>query len=320
MPKVFLSPATHKKTCNVKGCNEAKHNAMICDAMIPYLDACGIEWKRSDDSTPESMDHVRASNAYGPDVHFTFHTNAGGGKRCTFYNSGSTKSKQLSEVFAARFREVYPNLVKPSDSYPPEVCTENWNELKLTKAPAVYAEQWFHDNADDSAWGHAHIKETAKSHVKALCDWFGIAFVDIDAGGTAAPSDPVATMRVNTPEDTLNVRDAANVNGKKLGELADASLVEVYEEAENGWMKVKQGILTGWVNGRYLVEVKAAFTPYIVRVTADALNIRKWPGTGYAITGVIRDKGSYTIVDEDNGWGKLKSGAGWISLKYTTKK
>ena len=27
----------------------------------------------------------------------------------------------------------------------------------------------------------------------------------------------------------------------------------------------------------------------------------------------------YTIVDEKDGWGKLKSGAGWISLKYTTK-
>ena len=29
----------------------------------------------------------------------------------------------------------------------------------------------------------------------------------------------------------------------------------------------------------------------------------------------------YTIVGEENGWGKLKSGAGWISLssKYVTK-
>ena len=27
----------------------------------------------------------------------------------------------------------------------------------------------------------------------------------------------------------------------------------------------------------------------------------------------------YTIIDEKNGWGKLKSGAGWINLSYTQK-
>ena len=62
-----------------------------------------------------------------------------------------------------------------------------------------------------------------------------------------------------------------------------------------------------------------AFTPYTVKVTASALNYRSGPGTQYKINGTIRDKGIYTIVDEENGWGKLKSGAGWISLKYTEK-
>ena len=60
--------------------------------------------------------------------------------------------------------------------------------------------------------------------------------------------------------------------------------------------------------------------PYQVKVTDSSLNIRKGPGTQHAITGVIKDKGVYTIVEEKNGWGKLKSGAGWISLKYTKKR
>lgn len=60
-------------------------------------------------------------------------------------------------------------------------------------------------------------------------------------------------------------------------------------------------------------------TPYRVKVTANVLNIRKGPGTSYAVTGQINDKGVYTIVQEQNGWGKLKSGAGWISLSYTKK-
>lgn len=62
---------------------------------------------------------------------------------------------------------------------------------------------------------------------------------------------------------------------------------------------------------------------YKVRVTAWGLNIRKGPGTSYPVVGCIRDKGVYTIVEEKmNGstkWGRLKSGAGWISLGYTEK-
>lgn len=59
------------------------------------------------------------------------------------------------------------------------------------------------------------------------------------------------------------------------------------------------------------------FTPFKVKVIATGLNIRD--GAGGKIVGAIRDKGVYTIVEEKNGWGKLKSGAGWISLNYTKR-
>lgn len=61
------------------------------------------------------------------------------------------------------------------------------------------------------------------------------------------------------------------------------------------------------------------FKPYLVKVTTEALNYRKGPGINYKVNGTIRDLGVYTIVDEQNGWGKLKSGQGWISLNYTKK-
>ena len=64
--------------------------------------------------------------------------------------------------------------------------------------------------------------------------------------------------------------------------------------------------------------------PYLVKITADVLNIRKGAGTDYPKTGTISDKGVYTIVEEKSGtgaskWGRLKSGAGWISLDYVKK-
>ena len=58
---------------------------------------------------------------------------------------------------------------------------------------------------------------------------------------------------------------------------------------------------------------------FMVKVTATALNIRKGPGTEYGINGVIKDQGCYTIVEQQGNWGKLKSGLGWISLKYVKK-
>lgn len=55
----------------------------------------------------------------------------------------------------------------------------------------------------------------------------------------------------------------------------------------------------------------------LVRVTANALNYRSGPGTNYKVNGTIRDRGVYTITERKNGWGRLKSGAGWIHLGYT---
>lgn len=77
-----------------------------------------------------------------------------------------------------------------------------------------------------------------------------------------------------------------------------------------------------------VVEKEPEFKPYQVKVTVNALNIRKGPSTKKTVIGVIRDKGVYTIVKESTGtgakkWGLLKKGpiegSSWISLDYTKK-
>ncbi|EGB18604.1 N-acetylmuramoyl-L-alanine amidase [[Clostridium] symbiosum WAL-14673] len=65
-------------------------------------------------------------------------------------------------------------------------------------------------------------------------------------------------------------------------------------------------------------------TSYKVQVIIANLNIRKGPGTNYDRTGQFTGKGIFTIVQESKGegatlWGKLKSGAGWISLDFAKK-
>lgn len=62
---------------------------------------------------------------------------------------------------------------------------------------------------------------------------------------------------------------------------------------------------------------------YKVKVTISNLRIRSTPGNTGTVKGFLTP-GVYTIVAESSGtgaskWGKLKSGAGWISLDYATK-
>lgn len=75
--------------------------------------------------------------------------------------------------------------------------------------------------------------------------------------------------------------------------------------------------------GHAVHPVKTAFKPYKVRVNAKNLYIRTGPGTNYDKHGYV-EPNVYTIIEEANGkgatkWGKLKSGAGWISLDHATK-
>ena len=77
--------------------------------------------------------------------------------------------------------------------------------------------------------------------------------------------------------------------------------------------------------GKAVYPEQESSVPYAVRVSVSDLNIRKGPGTNYAKTGQYTRKGVFTIVAESTGvgstkgWGKLKSGAGWISLDLVTR-
>ena len=77
--------------------------------------------------------------------------------------------------------------------------------------------------------------------------------------------------------------------------------------------------------GKAVYPEQKSSVPYAVRVSVSDLNIRKGPGTNYAKTGQYTGKGVFTIVAESTGvgstkgWGKLKSGAGWISLDLVTR-
>lgn len=92
--------------------------------------------------------------------------------------------------------------------------------------------------------------------------------------------------------------------------------------------KIAAAIVAGVQEGFHL-NYRSIFAPYLVKVDVASipdhvLNIREQPTVNSSITGKITETMSLTIIDEAPGkgakrWGKLKSGAGWISLDYVKR-
>lgn len=163
-------------------------------------------------------------------------------------------------------------------------------------------------------------------------------------GTTSAGSDTkpvtsaVATGGIKAGDEVKISSNATYYNGKVVPSWVknknwivrevsgDRAVIDKSADGKNAIcspINVKFLSVAGNTSGSSVVT-SSSFSAYRVRIIADALNIRKGAGTNYAIAGTIRDKGIYTIVAEANGigatkWGKLKSGAGWISLDYADK-
>ena len=87
------------------------------------------------------------------------------------------------------------------------------------------------------------------------------------------------------------------------------------------WNWFKESILKDHVVEETVAKEDIKKTNYIVRIITDSLNVRKGPSTKNDIVNTVKKGQAFTIVEEQNGWGKLKSGLGWINLsdKYVKK-
>jgi N-acetylmuramoyl-L-alanine amidase CwlA len=131
-------------------------------------------------------------------------------------------------------------------------------------------------------------------------------------------------------KDSLNVRSARNAGSTLLTTIPKGTKVFVgyilYQDnsaTKKGslWGGVTYNGKTGFINLDYVQPYKEAIgaVNYTVKITTSALNVRKEPNANATITTTVKEGQVFTIVEEKDGWGKLKSGAGWINLSYTKK-
>lgn len=165
--------------------------------------------------------------------------------------------------------------------------------------------------------------------------------VTIETASATADPYPVTDAAYNALLDLCE--DICRRNGKRrLTWIPDKKTALAYKPAPDEMlMTVHRWFAAKACPGQYLLDRHPAiaaevtrrlsavqqtqpFQPYRVRVSISNLNIRDGPGTNYARRSYI-PAGVYTIVEEragkgsKAGWGRLKSGVGWISLDYVKR-
>ena len=78
-------------------------------------------------------------------------------------------------------------------------------------------------------------------------------------------------------------------------------------------------VLSNGAKAENIAPIVTTYATYKVRIITNKLNVRAKPSTAAAINTQVAKNEVYTIVQEEGGWGKLKSGAGWIDLSYTER-
>lgn len=190
---------------------------------------------------------------------------------------------------------------------------------------------------------------TDVKYVDKICsivERFGLDKYDKETGETQTVTSDVDTSVTGTLTVTYTGSDGVEVHttpawgdgniDREHGPVGPATgkgtkfTVVGRVKVEGGYMyKLKSGLyITASekyvsLNAPEATQTASKF-PYKVKVTCDVLNIRTGAGTGYAKAGAITDHGVYNIIEEKEGkgasvWGRLKSGAGWISLDYVKR-
>jgi N-acetylmuramoyl-L-alanine amidase len=179
MPTVFLSPSTQEYNNYITGGgSEEYYMNLIADAMIPYLEASGINYSRNNPALTVA-NSIAQSNAGTYDLHLAIHSNASpesspGAFRGpnVYYYSTSQEGRRAADIFANNLKAIYPN---------PDLVitlpTTTLTELRRTVAPAILVEVAYHDNWGDANWIVNNIGPIAGNLALSLTEFLGIPFV-----------------------------------------------------------------------------------------------------------------------------------------------
>ena len=243
MPIIYLSPSTQEYNPYIDGGNEEYYMNLIADAMIPYLDASGIEYVRNDPSKTVN-NSIAQSNSGVYNFHLAIHSNASpassaGRNQGTqiYYYPNSAQSKRAADIFANNFKKIYPDpaLVKT-------VPTTSLGEVARTTAPAILIEVAYHDNREDARWIRENIGEIAENLAQSTAEFLGVPF--------RTPTG-VRTGTVATQNTSLNLRSEPSTNSEILAAIPRGTRLSIIG-SDGDWYLTSYNGIQGYVSSQFV--------------------------------------------------------------------
>lgn len=322
--KVFIGVGHGGKDPGAVGfIKEADVNLAEALACRDYLVARGVEVKmsREKDEDDDLNSECRECNAYNPDLAIDIHNNAGGGDGWEAWHSiNGGVGKTLANYIEVEIEKIGQNSrgCKTREGS----NGDYYGFIRMTNCPAVIVEGVFVDNKADAAQADtlAEQKAFGEAYARGILKTLGIA--DNPTPVTPAPSKPSTPVDTNpTSSEMYRVRKSWDDAKSQLGayRVLDNAIETCNKNSGYKVFDSKGNV----VYPKATTTSTTIFKSYLVKVNTASLNVRAGAGTDYAIKTTVKKGDVYTIVDEKmNGstkWGKLKSGAGWISLGYCKK-
>lgn len=244
MPIIYLSPSTQEGNFYVTGNSEEYWMNRLADAMVPYLTASGIQYKRN---TPEmtAASSIRDSNAGRYDLHLALHSNAApqyGSARgiLVFYYPGSKDGKRAADIVANNLKAIYPlpNQVRAES-------TTAIGEVRQTGAPSVFLELGYHDNQDDAVWITSNLDKIAQNLVLSLTEYFDIPFL--------YPTNQRQGV-VDVSWGYLNIRARPDTTAPVVAKAYDGAMLTILNSWQN-WYLVRFDGVIGYASQDFVTVV-----------------------------------------------------------------
>jgi len=141
------------------------------------------------------------------------------------------------------------------------------------------------------------------------------------------------SKKVTVTGSAVNLRQGPGTGYKQIGQVQSGQILSVLAE-KNGWLKVQiSGLEEAWIAGWLVVEQKStssnpaenssgtnskAGSVGSLLITTDVLNVRKGPGTSYALVTKIGLNERHEVWEIKDGWYKIKvkNMEGWVFGEY----
>ena len=203
--------------------------------------------------------------------------------------------------------------------------TTSKTEQPKAEAKYVVRKSWGDLNSQIGAYASLDNAKTACDKAKS-----NYKVYEIKTSKQVYPVASTTTAKKFKVGDKVKIiKNAVWTNGSKVPDWLLSKTLYVREVNANETITVstlKTGAITGVIKLKYLKPMSSTtakpstFKPYLVIITANSLNVRNGAGTQYKVNTTVKKDQVFTIIEEKDGWGKLKSGAGWIKLDDYTKK